>query len=176
MADSDPIRQLRHLLDDPGKVLERISRIQTALGSINTPTSGTPPAQADVGDQPISESADDSYSGLLRKLGDLQLQIEERLRPLAQQTVQAEAERLREWMKREERALAQCLTRIDENLLTCIELINESQKRHIDLTAIKKNLEELGAATHALPELSISGDPTQIIIARLETLRRDGKI
>jgi hypothetical protein len=79
-------------------------------------------------------------------------------------------------MKREERALAQCLTRIDENLLTCIELINESQKRHIDLTAIKKNLEELGAATHVLPELSISGDPTQIIIARLETLRRDGKI
>jgi vacuolar-type H+-ATPase subunit I/STV1 len=176
VADSDPIRQLQHLLDDPGKVLERISHIQSALGSIHTPSSAAPPAVSAVADRPISQTGDDSYSGLLRTLGDLQSHIEERLRPLAQQTVQAEAERLREWMKREQRALDECLARIDENLLACIERISESQKTHIDLTALKKSLEELGAATHALPELSMSQDPSQIIIARLETLRRDGKI
>lgn len=176
MADSDPIRQLQHLLDDPGKVLERISRIQSALETINTPGSEGSPSVAAVPDRSIPQAADDGYSGLLRKLADLQLQIEERLRPLAQQTVEAETERLREWMKREQKALDQCLARIDENLLTCIELIGDSQKRHIDLSALKKRLEELGAATHGLPELSTSQDPSQILIARFETLRRDGKI
>ena len=168
MADSDPIRQLQHLLDDPGKVLERISRIQSALDTINTPGSEGSPS--------VPAVPDDGYSGLLRKLADLQLQIEERLRPLAQQTVEAETERLREWMKREQKALDQCLARIDENLLTCIELIGDSQKRHIDLSVLKKRLEELGAATHGLPELSTSQDPSQILIARFETPRRDGKI
>ena len=168
MADSDPIRQLQHLLDDPGKVLERISRIQSALDTINTPGSEGSPS--------VPAVPDDGYSGLLRKLADLQLQIEERLRPLAQQTVEAETERLRDWVKREQKALDQCLARIDENLLTCIELIGDSQKRHIDLSMLKKRLEELGAATHGLPELSTSQDPSQILIARFETLRRDGKI
>ena len=168
MADSDPIKQLQHLLDDPGKVLERISRIQSALDTINTPGSEGSPS--------VPAVPDDGYSGLLRKLADLQLQIEERLRPLAQQTVEAETERLRDWVKREQKALDQCLARIDENLLTCIELIGDSQKRHIDLNALKKRLEELGAATHGLPELSTSQDPSQILIARFETPRRDGKI
>ena len=168
MADSDPIRQLQHLLDDPGKVLERISRIQSALDTINTPGSEGSPS--------VPAVPDDGYSGLLRKLADLQLQIEERLRPLAQQTVEAETERLRDWVKREQKALDQCLARIDENLLTCIELIGDSQKRHIDLSVLKKRLEELGAATHGLPELSTSQDPSQILIARFETPRRDGKI
>ena len=168
MADSDPIRQLQHLLDDPGKVLERISRIQSALDTINTPGSEGSPS--------VPAVPDDGYSGLLRKLADLQLQIEERLRPLAQQTVEAETERLRDWVKREQKALDQCLARIDENLLTCIELIGDSQKRHTDLSALKKRLEELGAATHGLPELSTSQDPSQILIARFETPRRDGKI
>jgi len=168
VADSDPIRQLQHLLDDPGKVLERISRIQSALDTINTPGSEGSPS--------VPAVPDDGYSGLLRKLADLQLQIEERLRPLAQQTVEAETERLRDWVKREQKALDQCLARIDENLLTCIELIGDSQKRHIDLSVLKKRLEELGAATHGLPELSTSQDPSQILIARFETPRRDGKI
>jgi len=168
VADSDPIRQLQHLLDDPGKVLERISRIQSALDTINTPGSEGSPS--------VPAVPDDGYSGLLRKLADLQLQIEERLRPLAQQTVEAETERLRDWVKREQKALDQCLARIDENLLTCIELIGDSQKRHTDLSALKKRLEELGAATHGLPELSTSQDPSQILIARFETPRRDGKI
>jgi hypothetical protein len=92
------------------------------------------------------------------------------------QAVQAEAERLSEWMMHEQRALEDCLTRIDQNLLACVERIRESQKQYADLSALKQRLEELGASSSSLPELSTSQDPSEIINARLESLRRDGKI
>jgi hypothetical protein len=176
VEDRDPIKQIQHLLDDPGKVLERISRIQSALGSINTPSSAAPATSLAGEAAPVSETEEGTYRGVLQTLREMQSHIEQRLRPLALQTVQAEAERLSEWMKHEQRALDECLARIDENVLTCVERISESQKKYIDLTALKKRLEEFGASTQSLPELSTSEDPGQIIIARLESLRRDGKI
>lgn len=176
MEDRDPIKQLQHLLDDPGGVLERISRIQSALGSIQTPSSEATPATPIVKAGPISKSETSDYSGLLQTLRDMQTQIEERLRPLALQTVQAEAERLTEWMKYQQRSLDQCLARIDDNLLTCVERIKESQEKYLDLISLKKRLQEMGVSTPSLPEFSPSPDPTEIITARLESLRRDGRI
>ena len=178
MEDRDPIKQLQHLLDDPGKVLEKISRIQSALGSISTRTpsvdaptaTSLPPAAGS-----ITKAESDTHSSLLQTLRDMQLQIEECLRPLAVQAVQAEAERLSEWVKLEQRALEECLARIDQSLLACVELIHESQKKHTDLSALKRRLEALGASPSSLPELSTSQDPSEIIQARLESLRRDGK-
>ncbi|MGH7854389.1 MAG: hypothetical protein ACREP3_13170 [Candidatus Binatia bacterium] len=177
MEDRDPIKQLQHLLDDPGKVLERISRIQSALGSINTSSAEAPPATSSpTGTGSIAQTEADTYNSLLQTLRDMQLQIEECLRPLALQAVQAEAERLSEWMKHEQHALDECLARIDQSLLACVERIHESQKKYTDLSALKKRLEDLGASPSSLPELSTSQDPGEIISARLESLRRDGKI
>jgi hypothetical protein len=177
VEDRDPIKQLQHLLDDPGKVLEKISRIQSALSSINAPNTeaslpASPPSEAPS----VAKTEADIYSSLLQTLREMQSQIEECLRPLAVQAVQAEAERLSEWMKHEQRALEDCLTRIDQNLLACVERIHESQKQYADLSALKQRLEELGASSSSLPELSTSQDPSEIINARLESLRRDGKI
>jgi hypothetical protein len=177
VEDRDPIKQLQHLLDDPGGVLERISRIQSALGSIQTPSSeatAAAPAVAPTGS--ISKSETSDYSGLLQTLRDMQARIEEHLRPLALQTVQAEADRLTEWVKYQQRGLDECLARIDENLLRCVERIKESQEKYLDLVSLKKRLQELGASTQSLPEFSQSQDPTEIITARLESLRRDGRI
>ncbi len=108
-------------------------------------------------------------------LRGMQVQIQECLRPLAQQAAQAEVERLKEWIEREQRALDECLARIDRNLLACVELIRESQRKHTHLSALKQRLEELGASASSLPELSTSQDSGEIIKARLESLRRDGK-
>jgi len=179
VEDRDPIKQLQHLLDDPGGVLERISRIQSALGSIQTPqtpSSEATPAAPVVKTGPISKSETSDYSGLLQALRDMRARIEERLRPLALQTVQAEADRLTEWMKYQQRGLDECLARIDDNLLACVERIKESQEKYLALVSLKKRLQELGASTQSLPEFSPSQDPTEIITARLESLRRDGRI
>jgi hypothetical protein len=179
VEDRDPIKQLQHLLDDPGKVLEKISRIQSALGSINvsTPSAKAPSATSlppEAGSTAQTEA--DTYSTLLQALRDMQLQIEECLRPLAVKAAQAEAERVSEWLKHEQHALDECLARIDRSLLACVELIHESQKKHTDLSALKQRLEELGASPSSLPEISTSRDPGEIINNRLQSLRRDGKI
>ena len=177
MEDRDPIKQLQHLLDDPGGVLEKISRIQSALGSIHTPNPQAAPAPApSVEGGAISKSETFDYNGVLQALRDMQTQIEERLRPLALQAIQAETDRLTEWMKNQQNALGECLARIDENILTCVERIHESQKRYNDLVALKRRLEALGVSTQSLPEFSPLKDPSKLITDRLENLRRDGKI
>jgi hypothetical protein len=173
VEDRDPIKQLQHLLDDPGGVLEKISRIQSALGSIPTARPESDPA-APPADIPKSDEPD--YSALLQTIRDMQTRIEQQLRPLAVEAVQAETHRLAEWMQYQRQALDECLARIDDNLLTCVERIHESQARYMDLAALKKRLEELGAPSPFLPEFSPSQDPIEIITARLETLHRDGKI
>jgi len=175
VEDRDPIKQLQHLLDDPGKVLEKISRIQSALGSITTPSVKTPSAAASAAAAGAKSEAD-VYGGLLQNVRELRLEIEERLRPLAKQAVQAEVERLSERMKHEQAALSDCLSRIDENLLICVERIHESQKKVNDLSTLKRRLEDLGGAPASLPEFSNTQDPADIITARLETLRRNGKL
>jgi hypothetical protein len=175
VEDRDPIKQLQHLLDDPGKGLEKISRIQSALGSI-TSSAEKPPSGTRAAENSLAQTDGDPYSGLLENVRELRLQIEERLRPLAEQAVQAEVERLSERLKQEQRALGECLGRIDENLLACVERIQESQKKLADLSSLKIRLEELGASPASLPEFSTAQDPGEIISARLEILRRTGKL
>jgi uncharacterized protein YukE len=175
VEDRDPIKQLQHLLDDPGKVLERISRIQSALASINTPGAKAPPATAPPAEAGSIAQTEATYRGLLQTIRDMRLQIEQRLRPLAVQAVQAETDRLREWMKLEQRALDECVARIDRSLLACVKRIHESQEKHTELSALKARLEGLGVSSSSLPELSTSQDPGEIITDRLESLRRDGK-
>ncbi|HKY07261.1 MAG TPA: hypothetical protein VJQ55_03430 [Candidatus Binatia bacterium] len=158
-------------------MLEKISRIQSALGSITAPSGESQPAAslpAEV--KPGAQTETNIYGGLLQNVRELRLEIEERLRPLAKQAVQAEVERLNERMNHEQLALSECLARIDENLLACVERIQKSQKKVTDLNMLKERLEELGAAPASLPEFSSSQDPADIITARLETLRRDGKL
>jgi hypothetical protein len=177
VEDRDPIKQLQHLLDDPGGVLERISRIQSALGSSQTPSSKAASANSPISEtESISKGETPDYSSLLRAIHDMQRQIEERLRPLAAQTIQAEAARLTEWVQYQQRALEGCLTRIDEHLLACVERIKESQEKYLDLVSLKKRLDDLGARTQSLPEFSPSQDPAEILTARLESLRQNGKI
>ena len=181
MEDRDPIKQLQRLLDDPGKVLERISRIQSALGSIHPPSSTAAP-DTPVASLPPTETvailkvADRPYDNLLQMLRDMQAQIEECIRPLALLTVQAEVERLREQVRQERTALEKCAERIDRSLESCLHRIDDSRSIYADLIALTGRLAELGAATEPLPEFSTSQDPSEIIQSRIERLREKGKI
>lgn len=181
MEDRDPIKQLQRLLDDPGKVLERISRIQSALGSIHPPSSTAAP-DTPVASLPPTETvailkvADRPYDNLLQMLRDMQAQIEECIRPLALLTVQAEVERLREQVRQERAALEKCVEQIDRSLEFCLHRIDDSRSIYADLIALTGRLTELGAATETLPEFSTSQDPCEIIHSRIERLREKGKI
>jgi hypothetical protein len=182
VEDLDPIKQLQSLIDDRGKVLEKIASIHSALGSIvktsASPLSAqqAPSATALAGeDRSIQAAEDPLYDRLLQTLHDMQTQIEERVRPLAQQTVEIEVARLREQSKRDQTALLECLARIDQCVLSCVERIEEYQSKHSELARLNQRLAVLGAETLPLPDHWSRRNANEIIRARLEELRLKDK-
>lgn len=173
--DLDPIKQLQSLLDDRGKVLEKISSIQSALGSITTGESPTPAISQPKSDE--SPMPDDLvYGRLFQALRGMQVQIEERVRPLAQEIVNAEVARIREQTKQNQAALSQCLSQIDQCILTCVDRIEEYQKRQATLITLNGRLFSLGATGEPLPPDVLTLNITEAIQSRIETAREKGQL
>jgi hypothetical protein len=177
VTDEDPIRQLQSLLDDPSRLLERISRIQSVIGSIGEPAPATPRAEtaAVAAEKPIDgDSA--PFENLLRMLRDMQAQIDERVRPLALQAIRTETERLHQLSEQEQIAMDECLARVDRSLLDCVSRIDESRKIRADLAALNQRLRGLGASPEPLPDFSTVQSASEILETRLEELHRQGKL
>jgi len=169
--DFDPIKQLQSLLEDRGKVLEKISSIHSALGSIASPEAVAPQqAEAPPAQSPSPLNQDRVYGRLLQALGDMQAQIEQRVRPIAQQVVELEIARLREQSDYDQAALQQCLAQIDQCILTCVDRLDEYQKKHASLIALNERLASLGASPEALPEEFKPLDLADAVRLRLELL------
>ena len=172
--DFDPIKQLQNLLDDRGKVLERISNIQSTLASVTTgepPTSASPPAmpQAKNVESPLPD--DLVYGRLFQTLREMQAQIEVRIRPLAREIVNAEVLRIREQTEQNQAALSQCLAQIDQCILTCAERLDEYQKRHTKLTRLNDRLVSLGATVEHLPPDFLALNINGAIESRIAAMR-----
>jgi DNA repair exonuclease SbcCD ATPase subunit len=179
----DPIKQLQSLIDDPDRLLEKISSIHSVLGSIIKTTNAiapapqAPPQAALATEKKSMQIAEDRlYERLFQTLHDMQAQIEERVRPLAQQTIEIEVARLREMSKQDQTALLECLARIDQCILGCIERLGEYQKKHSELTRLNQRLASLGAEPQPLPDLWPAQHAGEMIRFRLEELRLQGKI
>ena len=178
----DPIKQLQSLLDDRGKVLEKISSIQSTLGSLRASASATP--QAELSPPPVAFqqaaantlSDDRVYRRLAQGLREMQWQIEERVRPLAQQVVELQIARLREQSEHDHAALKECISQIDQCILTCINRIDEYQKKHALLVTLNQRLQALGSTQDPLPEFLPGPEFKQTIKSRLEELRDRGKL
>jgi len=97
-----PIEQLRELLYEQGKVTEKFASLESALNSIRENLSAASSAQGmnntmpHVGMRENLLKEEQTYEKLFRALEDMKVQIEERVRPVAEQVVQAEVERLRD--------------------------------------------------------------------------------
>src|SRR5262245_8059090 len=180
--DLGPIQQLQNLSNDRSKMLEKISSIHAPPGSHQTAGSselepaGLPasaaPSQAAA--NPISE--DPLYGRLLQALRDMQWQIEERVRPIAQQAVDLEAARLREQSDHEQAALRECLAEIDRCISTCAARLDECQEKHDMLATLNERLATLGAAPELLPENLPKRNLSDTLQERLEELRHQGKL
>jgi regulator of replication initiation timing len=178
VKDLDPIKQLQGLIDDRSKVLEKISGIRSALDSITKTTNSIPSPQAVLAAENKSSQIpeDRLYNQLFQTLHNIQAQIEERVRPLAQQTIEIEVARLREMSNQDQTALLDCLARIDQCILSCMERVGEYQKRHSELMSLNERLATLGAEPQPLPDLWPAQDPGEMIRFRLEELRLQGKL
>jgi hypothetical protein len=179
---SDPIKQLENFLDDPGKVFEKISSIHSALESIKIHlprTSGLEGAFPNLGPADLTAATildDPVYGRLLQGLRDMQTQIEERIRPVAQEIMQYEVARLRDQTDQQQIALRECLEQIDQCILTCLSRMDEYQRRCADLENLNHRLTDLGAAPEPVPPPLATGSAVDGILARLEGLRAEGKI
>jgi hypothetical protein len=181
VADPDPIKQLQSLVEDRGKVLEKIASIHSALGSIAETPASPPRAPQAVPeivteDKSVQVAEDRLYDRVLQALHEMECQIEQRVRPLAQQTMEIEVARLREQSKHDQISLDECLTRIDRCVLSCLERIDEYQSRHSELKRLNHHLARLGAEAQPLPDHYPAQSASEIIHSRLEELRLKGKI
>lgn len=169
----DPIKQLQALLDDRSKVLEKISGIHSALDSIKSAGASLAQARSQaeamtaVGSSALPNAENPLYERLVNTLRMMQMQIEERVRPLAQESVQTEATRLRHQCEQEQSALTECLTRIDQCIATCTDRINDYQKTYAELARLNQRLMALGAEPEPLPESFTTEQFTATISARL---------
>jgi DNA repair exonuclease SbcCD ATPase subunit len=176
LDELDPIRQLQHLLDDPGKLLEKISSIHSTLGSIS-PADPTTAVEASASftlgtDEPIQETQ--RYNRALESLRGIQAQLHERVLPLAHATAQAHIDQLRDRARRDHASMNDCLEQVDQRLLDCLQQVREAQRKYTELTTLNQKLESLGAPLEPLPELLPSAN--SVLESRLDALRRQGKI
>jgi hypothetical protein len=117
-----------------------------------------------------------SYEKLLQTLREMQSQIEERVKPMADQLRQAEVGRLRELSEQQQRALRECLAQIDSSLLSCGLHLSEYERTRSELLALNQSLAQLGAQAEGLPEGFPVENLGQIIDSRVDWLRAQGKI
>jgi chromosome segregation ATPase len=132
------------------------------------------------GEQPTSFKGhlvkeEQSYERLLEALRDMQAQIEERVRPVAEQVVQAEIARLRSLSEEHRSALSDCLAHIDQSILSCRAQLDQYQQTRSNLAALTERLRKLGAHSESPPALPAE-NLKDLILARVEGLRADGKL
>lgn len=127
-----------------------------------------------IGEDPAEE--EQTYQRLLRTLHDIQVQIEERVRPVAKQAVQAEIDRLRNLSEQQKSILMDCLTHIDRTILNCRNQIDEYRQTRSHLATVNERLVELGAEPALVPDYLPTENLGELILARVEELRAAGKI
>jgi len=175
--DLDPIQQLQSLLDDRSKVLEKISSIHSVLGSLGRSEPSTPdPVAPAMETAPQHSREDQVYNRLQRTLRDMQTQIEQRVQPIARQVVDLQVAQLREQSVHDQAALNQCLTKIDQCILTCVDRMDEYQRRHDLLTTLNRRLANLGAAPEPMPDHVLAASLSDMIESRLKLLHDHAKL
>jgi hypothetical protein len=117
-----------------------------------------------------------TYERLLRVLHDMQAQIEERVRPVAEQVVQVEVERLQSLSMHQKSILNDCLALIDQTILDCRIQMEEYRQTRFALLVLNQRLADLGAEPVAAPDHFPTENLGDLILARLEGLRSQGKI
>ena len=117
-----------------------------------------------------------TYERLLRVLHDMQAQIEERVRPVAEQLVQVEVERLQSLSMHQKSILNDRLALIDQTILDCRIQMEEYRQTRSALLVLNQRLADLGAEPVAAPDHFPTENLGDLILARLEGLRSQGKI
>jgi hypothetical protein len=170
------------LLHEQGNAIEQFAGLESALNlirenlSLASSPQGINNTVPHVCTRENSMKEEQTYERLFRALEGIKAQIEERVRPVAEQVVQAEVERLRDLSQRHKSALEECLTQIDRSILGCRTHVNAYRERCFDLAVVNKRLAKLGAEPMPFTEKISAANFDDIIQARVAGLHSEGKI
>lgn len=177
-----PIEQLYGLLRKRLEVGDRIQKAQAELDQIKTSLSNSLVQQAldrSARDHSVRErlmTQERSQERILQALRDAKIQIEERIGAAAEKVIEAEISQLRSLSEQHQNALKDCLSRIDENILSFCARINEYRGRCSELAEVNESLARLGAAPLLQPRDIPSSDILEILQSRFRQLQDQGKI
>jgi len=173
--DSDPIGRLQALLDQRAKLLESVSASRSAFGSIRTNLSQFGADDPTPALRLAPSSDDPVYGRLLRTAHDIQTQIENRLRPVVNDILQARVATLRGQSEQGQSALKDCLSQIDGSIMNCFAQMDQYQRLRAELTALNQRLADLGATPEPLMPMVEANDIVSGILSRLENLHAERK-
>ena len=118
MTQPEPIEELHKFLTDRKQLSEKIGEVQGSLSQVKKKISESLLQQyVTTTTEKVTIKEDlmrdeQSYERLLQALRDMHKEIEERIRPVEEQIVQAEVDYLKGQFERQQNALADCLGRL----------------------------------------------------------------
>jgi glutaredoxin 2 len=110
-----------------------------------------------------------SYEQILQELRNIRIQIEERVRPVAERAVQAEVERLLGLFEERKKDLRNYLTQIDGDLLDFRNHLAHYNDIRAELMLANERLTILGAQPLSLPEFPSPCRLVEMIVQQLQT-------
>lgn len=179
--ERQPTRPLYEPQQERGNVTDKIVSIEAALNSIRDHLCAATarPVKSDARPQDASgkffAQEEGSYRRLFRALEDMRVQLEHHVRPVAEQVVQAEVERLRDLSKHHKEALQECLSKIDQSILGCRNQVNAYRDTCSDLVDLNARLAKLGVDPVPIPQHIPVANFEDVIKARVEELQSKGK-
>jgi len=182
MNSSGSIEELARLLTEEKKLDEKLQETQTVLSTVKRKVSEslvTPYINKTEGTVPVDESLvqkEQSFERLLQALQDMKREIQTRIRPLEEEIVQVNVKNLKETYDGQKKKLGDCLNTIDQTILDCRALIEDSKKILAELTDLNEKLSHLGANPLPIKNSPRDGDITDLIRQRIEHLRLQGKL
>jgi chromosome segregation ATPase len=182
MPNGGPIEALQSVLQERKKVAKKTTEVETTLAQIRKNISASLVQQhlkKEGEDVEIKEDLmkeEQTYERLLQALRDMQVEIEERVRPVAEQVIEAEVDRLHDLSEHHKNALANCVSSIDQSILNCRAHMTEYHQMRADLDMLNERLSKLGAEPVPVPELLPADNVGDLIKARIDNLAVQGKI
>jgi primosomal protein N'' len=181
VAPLDPIIMLAKLIAEEERIHDKIRDTQAALTLVKKKISESL-LQSYSSQGPKVHMPEDlmneeqSYERLLQALQDMKNEIAKQIRPVEEQIIHANREHIRQSFTQESQRLGQCLDEIDNNILACRKAMEEYERIRNGLNGLNEKLTQVGSPVLQIPDSLPSHDLGEIVKARVEHLRSEGKL
>lgn len=182
MPYPEPIEELHKLLTERKQLGEKMGEVQGTLSLVKKKISESLVQQyVTMTSEKVTIKEDlmrdeQSYERLLQALRDMHREIEERIRPVEEQIIQAEVDYLKGQFEQQKNALADCLGKIDQKILECQSHLTDYSRIHGDMNKLNEQLAKFGTGSLPVPDLFPVSSLPDLVMKRIDNLRSQGKL